>query len=114
MKAVVFKGVGNIELQEVAEPTLQDPHDALVRITATSICGTDLHFIRGTLPGVMPGTILGHEGVGIVQEVGSQVRTIKKGDRVIIPSTIGCGHCLYCKQQLYALCDCANPRGADF
>ena len=113
MKAVVFHGVGDIRLDEVAEPKIQKPNDAIVRLTASAICGTDLHMIRGTLPGMKPGTILGHEGVGIVEEVGSAVRNFKKGDRVVIGSTIGCGNCSYCRSGYYAQCDKANPNGPD-
>jgi threonine dehydrogenase-like Zn-dependent dehydrogenase len=111
MKAVVFHGIGDIRLDSVPEPKIIDPQDALVRLTASAICGTDLHFVRGTLPGLNPGDILGHEGVGIVEEVGKGVRNFKPGDRVVIPSTIGCGTCSYCRDGYYAQCDKANPDG---
>jgi threonine dehydrogenase-like Zn-dependent dehydrogenase len=111
MKAVVFHGVGDIRLDDVPEPKIQDPSDAIVEITASAICGTDLHMIRGTMPGMVPGTILGHEGVGIVREVGAEVRNFKPGDRVVIPSTIGCGSCNYCRSGYFAQCDEANPNG---
>ena len=111
MKAVVFHGVGDIRVDDVPEPKIQAPTDAIVRITASAICGTDLHMIRGTLPGMKPGTILGHEGVGVVEEVGPMVRNLKRGDRVVIPSTIGCGSCSYCRSGYFAQCDTANPNG---
>lgn len=111
MKAVVFKSVGNIVLQNVKEPSIQDPKDALIRVTTSAICGTDLHMVRGTLSGMKKNTILGHEAVGIIEEVGSDVHTLKVGDRVIIPSTVCCGHCQYCDRQIYAQCDNANPNG---
>jgi threonine dehydrogenase-like Zn-dependent dehydrogenase len=111
MKAVVFHDVGNIRLEDVKEPTINKPTDAIVRLTASAICGTDLHMVRGTLPGMKPGTILGHEGVGIVEQVGSGVRNLLPGDRVVIPSTIGCGNCSYCRSGYYAQCDKANPNG---
>jgi len=111
MKAVVFHGVGDIRLDEVPAPKIQEPTDAIVRITASAICGTDLHMMRGTMAGMEPGTIMGHEGVGIVEEVGANVRNIKPGDRVVIPSTIACGHCVYCRAGYYAQCDNANPNG---
>ncbi len=111
MRAVVFHGIGDIRLDNVPEPKIQDSTDAIVRITASAICGTDLHMIRGTFPGMRPGTILGHEGVGIVEEIGSNVRNLKVGDRVVIPSTIGCGSCSYCRSGYYAQCDVANPNG---
>jgi len=111
MKAVVFHGIGDVRLDNVAEPSLQKPSDALVRLTASAICGTDLHAVRGTLPGMKSGTILGHEGVGIVEEIGKDVRNLNVGDRVVIPSTIACGYCSYCREGYYAQCDNANPNG---
>ncbi len=102
MKAVVFHGIGDIRLDDVPEPKIQEPTDAIVRLTASAICGTDLHMIRGTFPGMRPGTILGHEGVGVIEEIGSNVRNLKVGDRVVIPSTIGCGSCSYCRSGYYS------------
>jgi threonine dehydrogenase-like Zn-dependent dehydrogenase len=113
MKAAVWHGVGEISLDDVPEPTLSEPTDALVRITASAICGTDLHFVRGSMPGMRPGTILGHEGVGIVEALGPEVRNFSVGDRVVIPSTIACGRCVYCRAGYYAQCDMANPNGRD-
>lgn len=111
MKAVVFHGVGDIRLEEVPEPRIQEPTDAIVRVTASSICGMDLHMVRGTMIEVEPGTILGHEGVGIVEEIGSEVRNLNVGDRVVIPSTVACGYCSYCRAGYYSQCDNANPNG---
>jgi threonine dehydrogenase-like Zn-dependent dehydrogenase len=111
MKAVVFHGIGDIRLDTVRDPKLEKPTDALIRITASAICGTDLHFIRGTLSGMKPGTILGHEAVGIVEEVGKDVRNFRPGDRVVVPSTISCGYCAYCRAGYQAQCDVANPNG---
>jgi len=111
MKAVVFHGVGDIRLDEVKEPEIEGPFDAIVRLTASAICGTDLHMVRGTLSGMKPGTILGHEGVGIVEEIGSGIRNLSVGDRVVIPSTIACGVCVYCRAGYYSQCDKANPKG---
>ena len=111
MKAVVFHGLGDIRLEDVPEPKIEKPTDAIVRLTASAICGTDLHMIRGTMPGMVPGTILGHEGVGIVEEVGSSVRDMKVGDRVVVPSTICCGRCSYCTAGYQSQCDEANPNG---
>jgi threonine dehydrogenase-like Zn-dependent dehydrogenase len=113
MKAVVFHGIGDIRLDEVKDPKLKDPQDAIVALTASAICGTDLHMIRGTLPGMEKGTILGHEGVGVVEEIGKNVRNLSEGDRVVIPSTIACGNCSYCRAGYYAQCDHANPNGAE-
>jgi len=111
MKAVVFHAIGDIRLEDVPEPTIQQPTDAIVRLTSSAICGTDLHFVRGTMSGVKPGRILGHEGVGIIEALGPMVRNFAVGDRVIIPSTIGCGTCSYCREGYYAQCDNANPGG---
>jgi threonine dehydrogenase-like Zn-dependent dehydrogenase len=111
MKAVVFHGVGDIRLDDVADPKIEDATDAIVRLTSTALCGTDLHMIRGTFTGMQEGTILGHEGVGIVEELGSMVRNLEVGDRVVIPSTIACGYCSYCRSGYFAQCDTVNPHG---
>src|SRR3954465_7280418 len=111
MKAVVFHDIGDTRLDEVRDPRIEQPTDAVVKITASAICGTDLHMIRGTMPGMKPGTILGHEGVGVIEELGKAVRNFHVGDRVVIPSTLGCGYCSYCRAGYYAQCDNANPNG---
>lgn len=111
MKVIVFQKVGSIALEDVPEPRLRDDQDAIVRLTASAICGTDLHFVRGSFGEMESGTILGHEGVGIVEEVGKGVRNLTAGDRVVIPSTIGCGVCSYCRASYYSKCDRANPEG---
>jgi len=111
MKAVVYRGVGDIAVEDVPDPRLRYTSDAIVRITTTAICGTDLHLIRGTMPGMVPGTVLGHEAIGVVEEVGSDVRNLRPGDRVVVPSTIGCGYCSYCRAGYYSQCDHANPNG---
>lgn len=111
MKAVVWRGVGDIRYEEVELPKIQKPTDAIVRITTSAICGTDLHMIRGTLTGMSPGTILGHEGVGVIEELGPDVRNMNIGDRVVVPSTIACGYCSYCREGYYSQCDNANPNG---
>lgn len=111
MKAVVFHDIGDIRLDDVPEPTIQHDSDAIVRITSSAICGTDLHMIRGTMPGMQPGTILGHEAVGVVEALGKNVRNFKPGDRVVVCSTVACGSCAYCSWGYYAQCDNANPNG---
>jgi threonine dehydrogenase-like Zn-dependent dehydrogenase len=111
MKAVVWHGVGDIKLDEVSDPKIQEPTDAIIRITRSAICGTDLHMVRGTMPGMREGTILGHEAVGVVEDTGSAVRGFSRGDRVVVCSTIGCGTCAYCRAGYYAQCDVANPQG---
>src|SRR5437588_610208 len=111
MKAVVFHDIGDIRLEDVKEPKIKEPTDAIVALTASAICGTDLHLIRGTVSGMQEGTILGHEGVGVVEEIGRAARNLSPGDRVVIPSTIACGNCSYCRAGYYAQCDKANPNG---
>ncbi|HTH29625.1 MAG TPA: zinc-dependent alcohol dehydrogenase [Sphingobium sp.] len=111
MKAVVWHGIGDIRVEEVPDPRIEQPTDAIVRLTTSAICGTDLHFVRGTFSGMKEGRVLGHEGVGIVEAVGDMVRNLEIGDRVVIPSTIACGSCSYCRAGYYAQCDNANPGG---
>ena len=113
MKAVVFHGVGHIVVDEVDDPILESATDAIIRIVSSSICGTDLHMLRGTMTGMKYGTILGHEAVGIVEKIGQSVTSVKPGDRVVVCSTIACGDCVYCKAKEYASCDRANPNGPD-
>lgn len=111
MKAVVFHAIGDIRLDEVAEPQIEQPTDAIVRLTAAAFSGTDRHLVRGSVGGMRPGTILGHEGVGIVEALGADVRNLQIGDRVVVPATIACGNCAYCRAGYYAQCDVANPNG---
>jgi len=111
MKAIVFHGIGDIRLDDVSEPAIEQPNDAVVKLTSSAICGTDLHMVRGTMPGMAPGTILGHEGVGLVEQVGPNVRNLSEGDRVVIASTIACGYCSYCRAGYFSQCDNANPNG---
>jgi threonine dehydrogenase-like Zn-dependent dehydrogenase len=111
MKAVVWHGVEQITLDEVPEPRIEQPTDAIIRVTTSAICGTDLHLIHGTLPGMRPGQILGHEAVGVVTHVGPEVRNFSPGDRVVVGSTIACGYCSYCRAGYESQCDNANPNG---
>jgi threonine dehydrogenase-like Zn-dependent dehydrogenase len=111
VKAVVWHGEGDIRLDDVDDPVIQDPNDAIVRITRSAICGTDLHFIRGTMSGMQEGTVLGHEAVAVVTEVGPAVRRFSPGDRVIVCSTMSCGACRHCRAGHTAQCDTANPNG---
>lgn len=111
MKAVVWHGVGDIRLDTVHDPKIEQATDAVIRLTASAICGTDLHMVRGTLTPMVPGTILGHESVGIVEEVGKDARNFRVGDRVVVASTISCGFCSYCRSGYYSQCDTANPNG---
>ncbi len=111
MRAVVFHGVGDIRLEDVPEPRIQEPNDAIIRVTSSAICGTDLHMVRGTMAGMRPGTILGHEAVGVVEELGPNVRNLREGERVVVCPTIACGYCSYCRAGYYSQCDNANPNG---
>lgn len=113
MKAVVWHGVGKIKLDDVDEPTIKDDTDAIIKVTASSICGTDLHMVRGTMAGMKNGTILGHEAVGIVQSIGKEVQKINIGDRVVVCSTIACGKCKFCEAGEFACCDQSNPLGPE-
>jgi alcohol dehydrogenase len=105
MKALVYHGAGKKSWEQTAKPVLQEPTDAVVRILKTTICGTDLHIMKGDLPEVKEGRILGHEGVGIIEEVGGAVRNFKKGDHVIISCVTSCGKCDFCKKGMYSHCE---------
>ncbi|WP_374000275.1 zinc-dependent alcohol dehydrogenase family protein [Bdellovibrio bacteriovorus] len=104
MKALIYRGPGKKEWAEAPMPKIEKSTDALVRILHTTICGTDLHILKGDVPAVTDGRILGHEGVGVIEETGDGVTNFKKGDRVLISCITSCGRCSYCKQQLYAHC----------
>ncbi|HET9254533.1 MAG TPA: alcohol dehydrogenase catalytic domain-containing protein [Pseudonocardiaceae bacterium] len=112
MKAVVWQAPGQIDLRDVPDLRVEEPGDPVVRLTMSAICGTDLHMVRGTMPDMVPGTVLGHEGVGVVEAVGTEVRAFMPGDRVVIPSTICCGICSYCRAGYNSQCDNAKPNGA--
>lgn len=109
MKAVCWMGKSKVETQTVDDPQLLNPHDAILKVTRTAICGSDLHLFDGLIPTMEQGDILGHEFMGIVEEVGSAVDNLKRGDRVVVPFTIACGQCLFCKKKLWAACDNSNP-----
>lgn len=111
MKAVVWEGLGKLSVADVQDPRIEQPTDAIIRIRTSAICGTDLHLVWGTLPGMRPGQILGHEAVGEVVAVGNDVRNFSPGDRVVVGSTIACGFCSYCRAGYESQCDNANPNG---
>lgn len=112
MKAVCWYGTHDVRVESVPEPKLLNHHDALVKITLTAICGSDLHLYDGYIPTMRKGDILGHEFMGEVLEVGRDVQNLKKGDRVVVPFTICCGKCFYCHKGLWSLCDNSNPDAA--
>src|SRR6201990_1444164 len=109
MKAVCWMGTGKVETLTVPDPTIINPHDAVIKITRTAICGSDLHLYDGFIPTMEAGDVLGHEFMGIVEEVGEEVKNLKRGDRVVVPFTIACGNCLFCKKKLWSACDNTNP-----
>ncbi|MBU7006944.1 threonine dehydrogenase-like Zn-dependent dehydrogenase [Peptococcaceae bacterium DYL19] len=111
MKALTYQGIKDVKVLEVKDPGIEKPDDAIIRVTATAICGSDLHLIHGMVPNMPAGFILGHETMGIVEEAGPDVTQIKKGDRVIVPFPVSCGHCWFCEHDLWSQCDNSNPHG---
>ncbi len=109
MKALCWHGTGDVRVDSVPDPTIQNPRDAVIMITATGICGSDLHLFDGFVPTMESGDILGHEPMGEVVAVGSAISNLKIGDRVVVPFTISCGSCFFCKKKLFSLCDTSNP-----
>jgi threonine dehydrogenase-like Zn-dependent dehydrogenase len=109
MKALRWYGKNDVRVENVPEPTIEHPRDALVRITTTAICGSDLHLFDGYIPTMQQGDILGHEFMGEVVAVGKEVSNLKVGDRIVVPFTISCGGCFFCQRQLWSLCDNSNP-----
>jgi threonine dehydrogenase-like Zn-dependent dehydrogenase len=109
MKATAWMGADTVRVETVPEPRLLNPRDAIVRVRATTICGSDLHLYDGYIPSMEKGDILGHEFMGEVVEVGPQVRNLKPGDRVVVPFPIACGHCSSCQRGLYSVCENSNP-----
>jgi threonine dehydrogenase-like Zn-dependent dehydrogenase len=113
MLALTFHGKNDVRVETVPDPGLQGDEDILLRVTATAICGSDLHLYRAKVPGLEHGDILGHEFMGVVEDAGRAVTKVKRGDRVVVPFTISCGHCFFCEKDLYACCENTNPdRGA--
>jgi alcohol dehydrogenase len=104
MKGYVFHGAGQSAWEEVPDPAIKEPTDAIVRVRAVTICGTDLHILKGDVPEVPPGTVLGHEAVGEIVEVGSDVRTVRPGDQVLVSCITACGRCAYCRRTMYGQC----------
>src|SRR4051794_8486292 len=109
MRAICWHGKSDVRVDTVPDPKIEDPRDAIVRITSTCICGSDLHLYDGYMPTMEPGDVIGHEPMGVVEEVGKSVTKLKRGDRVVVPFTISCGTCWFCSRQLYSLCDNSNP-----
>jgi threonine dehydrogenase-like Zn-dependent dehydrogenase len=108
MRALSYRGAHDVRVETVADPKLLEDDDIIVRVTATAICGSDLHIFRGKIPGMKHGDILGHEFMGVVEECGRNVAKIRRGDRVVIPFVIACGDCFFCARNLFAACETTN------
>jgi 2-desacetyl-2-hydroxyethyl bacteriochlorophyllide A dehydrogenase len=104
MRALTFADIGRVEMSDVPRPTVEDPTDVVIRVTTTAICGSDLHVLHGRIPGMIPGSILGHEFAGVVEETGSAVRSVTPGDRALASFTIPCGACWFCNRGLFSRC----------
>src|SRR5690625_5203526 len=104
-----YRGPADVEVTNKRDPVIEHPNDAIVRVTAAAVCGSDLHLYRGLIPDTRVGTTFGHEFVGIVEEVGPGVRNLRRGDRVVVPFNISCGSCYYCRCDLFGLCENSNP-----
>src|SRR5690348_4328205 len=109
MKALCWFGKHDVRVESVPDPVILNPHDCIVKVTRTAICGSDLHLFDGFIPTMEQGDILGHEFMGIVEETGKEVTNLRRGDRVVVPFTIACGKCLFCKKELWSACDNSNP-----
>ncbi|WCD78073.1 zinc-dependent alcohol dehydrogenase [Pseudomonas sp. TUM22785] len=113
MRALTYHGSHDVRVDNVPDPIIQEPDDIILRVTATAICGSDLHLYRGKIPQVKHGDVFGHEFMGVVEEVGPAVTAVSRGDRVIVPFVIACGSCFFCEMNLHAACETTNPgRGA--
>ena len=108
MRALTWQGNGKVQVDTVPDPQIINPRDAILKVTSTAICGSDLHLYDGVIPGMKHGDILGHEFMGEVVEIGPS-STLKMGQRVVVPFTISCGHCFFCEQQQFSACDNGNP-----
>jgi threonine dehydrogenase-like Zn-dependent dehydrogenase len=109
MRAVVFQGQNNVTVENVDDPIIQEPDDIILKVTATAICGSDLHLYDGYIPTTEKGDIFGHEFMGEIVETGKGIMNLKKGDRVVVPFPIACGQCYFCSHDMYSLCDNSNP-----
>ncbi|QJP12981.1 glutathione-dependent formaldehyde dehydrogenase [Starkeya sp. ORNL1] len=109
MKALTWHGKGDVRCEEVPDPKIEQPRDAIIKVTACAICGSDLHLFNGIIPRLETGDVLGHETMGEVVEVGSDIRNLKVGDRVVVPFTISCGECFFCTRGFYSGCERSNP-----
>jgi threonine dehydrogenase-like Zn-dependent dehydrogenase len=113
MKALCWNGKRDVRVETVPDPKILNPRDAILRVTSTAICGSDVHLYNGMIPTLEEGDILGHEFMGEVVEIGSEVKNLQKGDRVVVPFCIACGQCYFCEHQLWSLCDNTNPNATE-
>src|SRR5205085_3958234 len=112
MKANVWHGKNDLRVENVPDPRILNPRDAIVKITSTAICGSDLHLYDGYVPSMVSGDVLGHEFMGEVVELGSAVTNLSVGDRVVVPFPIACGNCFSCQKKMFSLCENSNPNAA--
>ena len=110
MKALVWHGRRDVRVETVPDPRIEEPSDAIVRITSSAICGSDLHLYEVMGPFLEPGDVLGHEPMGVVEEVGGEIKHVQPGDRVVVPFNISCGHCYMCDRGLHAQCETTQVR----
>src|ERR1700712_1516576 len=110
MKAVTWQGKRNVSVEDVPDPVIQEPTDIIIKVTSTAICGSDLHLYEVMTPFMEKGDIMGHEPMGIVQEVGPEVKNVKPGDRVVVPFNIACGQCVMCQKGLTTQCETTQVR----
>ncbi|KUO74857.1 MAG: glutathione-dependent formaldehyde dehydrogenase [Clostridia bacterium BRH_c25] len=111
MRAITYQGIKDVKVKKVGDPEILKEDDIILKVTSTAICGSDLHLIHGMVPNMPKGFILGHETMGIVEETGKEVTRVKKGDRVIVPFPVSCGHCWFCEHDLWSQCDNSNANG---
>ncbi len=109
MKAIVWYGKNDVRVKNVSDPSILNPGDAIIKVSSTAICGSDLHLYDGFIPTLEKGDILGHEFMGEVVEIGSHVKKLRVGDRVVVPFPIACGHCFFFEEELYSVCENFNP-----
>ncbi len=109
MKALCWYGTNDVRISRVPDPQIINPRDAIIKVTLTAICGSDLHLLDGFIPTLKRGDILGHEFMGVVVAVGPEIEALKIGDRVVVPFTIACGRCFFCERELWSACDNSNP-----
>jgi len=112
MRALCWHGANNVKVDTVPDPKILNPHDVIIKVTSTAICGSDLHIYNGYIPTMKSGDILGHEFMGKIVEIGSSIKNLEIGDRVVIPFTISCGSYFFCQKELWSLCDNSNPNAS--